>query len=188
MTIRPAATALLVGALCAVSAAGGANSPTAVVVDRTWSCPVSTSDGRRTVRIAAVPGAPSTADATVWVIDERPSPVTLVLATRIGLRVSRGCAATTRIDLDRRGLPGPPGTFDTTHDCNSQHRKVLVRVRAVVAASGPWRPGLPAHLDLKTQVSRAEVVVQAPNGKRFAYATIAGGKLQVWTSRSCVAR
>ena len=103
-----------------------------------------------------------------------------------GMRVSRNCRAAPRIPLSRKGLPGPPDIFATSYDCESRPKTVVMRIKAVVQASSSWRPDPPAHLELMKPISCGELVLQAPSGKRFAYATIAGKDFRLWVSPDCV--
>jgi hypothetical protein len=110
----------------------------------------------------------------------------LVSADSTGIRVSRLCTAARRIPLTRRGLPGPPSLFQAYYDCAARPKRILVRIRAVAAASAPWTRQPPAQLDLQKAVSRAEMRVQAPNGRSIAYVTIAGKQIRLWIAPDCI--
>ena len=194
-TLGLAATVFLFGALGAgwlgaSSVAGGGASAGTAIVDRTWSCPLHTSDGFRLLSIGGARGFVDipTADAGMHVNDDlAPSARSQLLgASSRGLRVSRSCTGARRINLTRKGLPGPPDIFATSYDCESKPKSILIRLRAVLGEAGTWRHAPPAHLDLLKPVSSAQLVVQAPTGRRFAYATIAGKDFRLWVSPNCV--
>lgn len=151
------------------------------MVDRTWSCPLYTSHGFRLLSVWGLEGNVGlTWDASMRLVDDlAPSPQdSLVSVQSREIRVLRRCkVARSPIPLTRRGLPGPPDIFTTSYDCESKLKSVLVRVKAIVASSDSWCRQRPAHLALEEPVSSAEMVVQAPNGKRFGYVTIAGKRV-----------
>jgi hypothetical protein len=109
----------------------------------------------------------------------------LVYADNRGIRLHRSCVAAKRIVLTRKGLPGPPDRFEARYDCEYRPTRVLVRVRATVAAATPWKRSPPMHLQLERTVTKAEVAVQTPSRKAIAFLTIAGDAVRVWISPGC---
>jgi hypothetical protein len=103
-----------------------------------------------------------------------------------GIRVHRGCTTAKRVALTRKGLPGPPGIFQASYDCESKPKSVLVRVRAAAAAASPWKREPPAHLELRKTVSSAAVSVQTPSRRPIGYVTISGKQVRIWISPDCV--
>jgi hypothetical protein len=127
-------------------------------------------------------------DASTYVTDQlAPAPRDMLLAlSSRGIRVHRGCTAVKRIALTRKGLPGPPGIFQASFDCESKPKTVLVRVRAVAAAASPWKREPPAHLELRKTVSSAALSVQTPSRRPLGYVTISGKQVRIWISPACV--
>jgi hypothetical protein len=181
MAFRLVALCLVVGALGAASAAGGGVDTATAIVDRTWSCPLHTSDGFRLLGVAGSPGfvdIPQSA-AGVTVTDQlAPTGArhVLVSAGSTTIRVHRICRETKRIALTHRGLPEPPDIFQANYDCESKPKAVLIRVRAVVASPGAWKRSKPAHLQLERPVLSAQLTVQMPSGRPIGFLTIAGSR------------
>jgi hypothetical protein len=102
----------------------------------------------------------------------------------------RRCAATrTRIPLSRVGLPGPPTRYRSEAECFVNAR-VLVRVRAVLAARAPWRRlrGLfRGYAGAAGRVVEAQLAMRdQQRGKPLAFATLdRTGKTRLWSSFDC---
>lgn len=101
------------------------------------------------------------------------------------------CAATrTRIPLSRAGLPGRPTRFRSEAECFVNAR-VLVRVRAVLAARAPWRRlggqfrGTYAGVAGRVMEGQLAMLDQQ-RGKPLAFATLdTRGKTRLWSSFDC---
>ena len=185
-----AALVLAVAALVplAVGASGAADASPAALIDRSVSCPLTTSDGLRLLSVGGSPGYvgfPGTSSISVLDTLRNSSSGGLVWAGDGYIRLSLGCSAARRIPLSRAGLPGPPGIFAADWDCPMKPTTVRLRIRATVARATPWRRER-EQLVLQRAVSKAEVTVQTPSGKPIAFMALAKNTFRIWVAPTCV--
>lgn len=186
------ALAFLIAALALAVTGGGARGEAHVpmaLVDRTLTCPLVTSDGFRLLSVWGIEGNVGVGgfDASARVVDELALSPQSVLASAEarGLAVSRRCSDRERAPFQRKGLPGPPGIFTATYDCESRPREVVIRLRAVVASGGRWRRQ-GASVVLRRAVASAQLSVQTPSRVPFGHVTIAGKQMRILVSPDCV--
>jgi hypothetical protein len=203
---------LAAAALPASGLAAGAE-PGVTIVDRTVECSTRLSGGVYEVEARAhsgiranasvwkklpfagvVSGEESLSYALVWISAGRPSPTTNLeedfnhlpvrefgtLAIRQGCRSSRATVA-----LTTKGLNGgPAGQFPESFDCTTP-RRVLVRVRATLEASGSLRRS-GDFLRTMSPIRSAAFAVRTLSGKQLVYASVAAsGKTRLFTGRGC---
>lgn len=146
-----------------------------------------------------VSGAAATAieDELVWVTAGRPSSTATVVSTLVGytfpmrswgtVAVSgkRCRASSARIPLSRNGVEGgATGPFDDRWDC-ATGRRVLVRVRAVLASPSTLK-GFRGFLRSTVPIERASLAVRTEKGKPLVYAeVVASGKSLLFTAPTC---
>ncbi len=146
-----------------------------------------------------ITGAAATAvdDNLVWVVAGTPSAEATVVSTLPGftfpmrswgtVAVSRTHCRTSpkRIPFSRKGLGGGAvGPFEDRWDCQPG-RRVVVRVRAVVAAKSPLTT-YRGFLRTTVPVKSAKLVVATPGGKTLSYAEVfESGKSRIFVSPSC---
>jgi hypothetical protein len=136
-------------------------------------------------------------DELAWVTAGRPSSEATVVTTLVGstfpfrdwgtvaVSAKRCQTSTARVALSRTGLRGgATGPFDDRWDCGTG-RRVLLRVRAVLAS--PSRlSSYRGYLRTTTPVRSAELAARTESGKRLVYAQVfESGKSLQFTSPSC---
>jgi hypothetical protein len=180
------------------------------VVDRTFGCIPDVATGKvRALDVTAVPrGAVEAHDPSAprspgfigvssggW---ESASELVAVRANRwqrftrghsaAGVFASRGCRASRiTVPLSRKGLAGLPTRWVKNARCLSRGR-VIIRVRAVLTPSDPWRPFVTGSLDGATgTVVRAAVAVRSEEtGKPLAYMELGrDGTTKLWFASGC---
>ena len=100
---------------------------------------------------------------------------------------SRRCAQTAAaVPLARKGIPGPPTVWAKSVECQVRG-KVLVRVRAVLERSVPWRRQDAAFVGARANVVSGKVAVRAQaSGAPVAYVELdPSGKTRLWFSPGC---
>lgn len=105
-----------------------------------------------------------------------------------GVFSSRGCRASRiTVPLSRKGLAGLPTRWVKNARCLSRGR-VLIRVRAELSPSDPWRPLVTGSVDGATgTVIRAAVAVRSEQtGKPLAYIELGrDGTTKFWFASGC---
>ena len=132
-----------------------------------------------------------------WVTSGRPTATTTVdqdfdafdvkTFGTVGVRRDACRAAAAPIPLTPAGLRGgPAGALGVAYECAAS-RQVVVRFRAVLAATGRLKQGddfLTAHVP----VLEAKLAVRTVGGKPIAYAEVgASGKARLFVGRGCAA-
>jgi hypothetical protein len=95
-------------------------------------------------------------------------------------------ASSARVPLTARGLDGGlADAFGDAYDCAAP-RRVLVRLRATLAARAPvYRER--RFLKTKATVTSAYLAIRTPAGRRLAFAAVfQSGKARLFTATSCV--
>ena len=100
--------------------------------------------------------------------------------------VRRCRAARVVVPLSAKGLPGPPVRFDQDADCEVRGR-VLVRLRAVLAAPTPWRRANPPYFGARRNVVEAKIAIRSERTRRTIalLALDPGGQTRLWVSNGC---
>jgi hypothetical protein len=90
------------------------------------------------------------------------------------------------VPLKASGLAGPPVQWAKKYDCSVRGR-LLVRVRAVLATSRPWRRVDTNYFGAKTNVVSATLAVRSERtGKPLGFGTLSSaGKTKLWAASSC---
>lgn len=105
-----------------------------------------------------------------------------------GVFVSRGCRASrTAVALSRKGLAGLPTRWVKNARCLNRGR-VIIRVRAVLSQSDPWRSLVTGSVDgaTGTVVSAAVAVRSEQTGKPLAYMALTrDGTTKLWFASGC---
>lgn len=105
-----------------------------------------------------------------------------------GVFASRRCGASRiSVPLSAKGLPGGPTRWVKNATCLGRGR-VIIRVRAVLSPSDPWRPLVTGSVDGATgTVVRAAVAVRSERtGKPLAYMELArDGTTKHWFASGC---
>ena len=105
-----------------------------------------------------------------------------------GVFASRRCGGSRiSVPLSAKGLPGPPTRWVKNARCLGRGR-VIIRVRAVLSPSDPWRPLVTGSVDGATgTVVRAAVAVRSERtGKPLAYMELARvGTTKLWFASGC---
>lgn len=199
----------LVGAVAAaalVSVGSGGTAPSRIV-DRTFVCklvayggigdldldagpPLSTRFGFRSAHLIVRTGTTlpnedlvlvrSPAQAEVGTNTPFPGPA------GVYAHASRCAATRSQIDLSSKGLSGVPTPYATDLTCSLRGR-VLVRVRARLAAPAEWRRAYESFLGARGIVENARLAVRgARSGAPLAYMTVdRAGLTRVWSSSGC---
>jgi hypothetical protein len=203
---KPSGPLLSVLAVVALAAAGSSESAPSRIVDRTFICTPMLFAGIRDLDLWASP--PRT---DPWII-----PAYLVARTgttlptsdlvfvraqtqgRIGWTLpapgpagvyahARRCTPTRRaVGLSSSGLPGPPAAWYTTVNCALRGR-VLVRVRARLAASADWRRADNTYVAAQKRVEEASLAVRSERtGEPLAFMQLdRAGRTKLWTAPRC---
>ncbi len=101
---------------------------------------------------------------------------------------SRCAPSRATVQLSSAGLPGPPAQFAADRTCSIRGR-IVVRVRATLAAPAEWRRSYePFLVGARGRVEQASLVVRgARSGTLLAYMTVdRTGKTKFWSSTRCV--
>jgi hypothetical protein len=100
--------------------------------------------------------------------------------------VRRCAAARVSVPLSAKRLPGPPVRFDQDADCEVRGR-MLVRLRAVLEAPAPWRPGTPPYVGARRNVVEAKIAVRSERTRRpiALLALDPAGGTRLWVSGGC---
>ncbi len=105
-----------------------------------------------------------------------------------GVFASRGCRQSRlAVLLSNKGLLGPPTRWMKSATCLGRGR-VIIRVRAVLATSDPWRSLVTGAFDGATgAVVQASLAVRSERtGKPLAHVELArDGTTKLWLSASC---
>ena len=81
---------------------------------------------------------------------------------------------------------GPAGALGAAYDCAAP-RRVIVRFRAVLAATGRLKQG-DDYFTVHVPILEAKLVVRTVAGKPIAYAEVgASGKAKLFVGRGCAA-
>jgi len=90
------------------------------------------------------------------------------------------------VPLARKGIPGPPTVWAKSVECQVRG-KVLVRVRAVLERSVPWRRQDAAFVGARANAVSGKVAVRAQaSGAPVAYVELdSSGKTRLWFSPGC---
>jgi hypothetical protein len=175
------------------------------VIDRTMVCRLAfgsvdvVASPRGAPNISGLAFAPSSGFALLNA-GVRSDPLSdLVVAARPGVRSgnyrfpaavyasSRRCVASrAAVPLARAGLPGPPTEFLSEGDCTADGR-VLVRVRAVLAAPATWSRFDGAFIGARGRLVEADLAIRDQRTRSpLAFARVRRtGKTQVWTGTRC---
>jgi hypothetical protein len=193
-----AAVVALLGAAVASSAGSAAR-----VIERTLLCNVPTQSGSpdpfRELRISVSPkrkgGWPPTAAAFTLNAPEgndfsvgfTTGPTPRNRTGYIAWTRPPSCTATSRrVAFSTAGLQGGPAPFGKEVKCDPPAR-VVIHVRAVFAkpVTVGTDPRVPSQLFAKGTISKGQLAVAAPRGKRLAYATADGatGKVTLFAAK-----
>lgn len=99
---------------------------------------------------------------------------------------ARRCAlARAKVPLSSKGLPGPPAAWYSTVNCSLRGR-VLVRVRAVLAAPAEWRRA-GRYLAARKRIVEASLAVRSQRTREpLAFMHVdRAGRTRLWTSSRC---
>ena len=180
------------------------------VIDRTFGCIPEAATGKvRALDVTAVPrGAVETHDPFAprspgfigvssggW---ESTSELVAVRAGRwqrftrgysaAGVFASRGCGLSrVSVPLSKQGLSGAPTRWVKNARCLGRGR-VIIRVRATLTKSDPWRPLVTGSLDGATgTVTQAALAVRSERtGRPLAYMELApDGSTKLWLASGC---
>jgi hypothetical protein len=90
------------------------------------------------------------------------------------------------IPLDSKGLAGPPVRWSKSYGCSVRGR-VIVRVRAVLAAGAGWRRANDSFFGARANVVSAQLAARSErSGKPLAFETLGpDGKTRLWSAASC---
>lgn len=90
------------------------------------------------------------------------------------------------VPLSSKGLPGPPAGWFTKVNCSLRGR-VLVRVRAVLAAPTKWRRVDRSYFGAQQRIDEASVAVRSERtGEPLAFMQVGKvGKTRLWTAARC---
>lgn len=100
---------------------------------------------------------------------------------------ARRCAPSrANVPLSSNGLPGPPAGWFSEATCSLRGR-VLVRVRAVLAAPAEWRRADKTFLGAQKRVVEASLAIRSERtGEPLAFMQVDKvGKTRLWTSSRC---
>ncbi|MEX0807613.1 MAG: hypothetical protein WD044_02690 [Dongiaceae bacterium] len=205
---RQSRNVLLASAICAagLAATGSGSSAPSRIVDRTFACAPIAYGGVRDLDLWASP--PRT---DPWII-----PAYLVIRTGTTLpdtdlvfvRVraqgkigwtspqegpsgvyasARRCTpARAAVPLSSKGLPGPPAGWFSEVNCSLRGR-VLVRVRALLAAPAEWQRVDGSYFGAQKRIDEASVAVRSERtGEPLAFMQVdKAGKTRLWTASRC---
>lgn len=90
------------------------------------------------------------------------------------------------VPLSSKGLPGPPAGWFSGVSCSLRGR-VLVRVRALLAAPADWRRTDKTYLGAQKRVVEASLAVRSERtGEPLAFMQVdKAGKTRLWTATRC---
>jgi hypothetical protein len=90
------------------------------------------------------------------------------------------------VPLSSAGLPGPPVVWKKDYSCTVRGR-IVVRVRAVLAASASWRRVDDQHFGVRANIVSAKLAVRSEKtGKPLAFSTLdSAGKTKLWVANRC---
>jgi hypothetical protein len=102
-------------------------------------------------------------------------------------RAGRCFLSKRKIPLDSKGLVGPPVQWAKSYGCSVPGR-VIVRVRAVLAAGATWRRANDSFFGARANVVSAQLAARSERtGKPLAYSTLGpAGKTKLWSAQSCL--
>jgi hypothetical protein len=201
-------SALLAAAICVVGlgAAGSGSSAPSRIVDRTFACTPIAYGGLRDLDLWASPPRtnPWTIPAYLVARTGTTLPDTDLVFVRAraqgkigwtspqegpaGVYASaRRCAPSrATVPLSSKGLPGPPAGWFSEVTCSLRGR-VLVRVRALLAAPAEWRRASNAYFGAQKRIDEASVAVRSERtGEPLAFMQVdKAGKTRLWTASRC---
>lgn len=195
--------ALVVAMVASGSTATGA---TVAVIDRTFACNPSYDVAHLTVsprgtpqtggtvssgyaRLTSGAGGDPLADLVAFARPGPRNPGTRFPAA-VYASVRRCAEIRAPIPLSRAGLPGPPVAFPSVAECMVR-RKMIARVRAVLATPAPWRrlggQFRRTYVGVAGRVVSAELALRDQRtGKPLAFVTMnSSGQTKLWSSFQC---
>lgn len=91
------------------------------------------------------------------------------------------------VPLSSKGLPGPPAGWFSEVSCSLRGR-VLVRVRALLAAPAQWRRADETYLGAQKRIVEASLAVRSQRtGEPLALMKVdSAGRTRLWTAPRCV--